>query len=71
MWAGAGIVVIGVCNFTVSAWLALLTAARARDLTWEDRKELWQALRRAFVEKPSRFFWAPGKQRKAFAMPTA
>ncbi len=70
-WAGAGIVVIGVCNFTVSAWLALLTAARARDLTWEDRKELWQALRRAFVEKPSRFFWAPGKQRKAFAMPNA
>ena len=38
-WAGAGILVIGFFNFLVSAWLALLTAARARDLTREDRAD--------------------------------
>ena len=70
-WAGIGVLVIGFFNFTVSAWLALLTAARARDLTREDRMALWRALRKAFVERPSRFLWAPGKERKAFAMPGA
>jgi len=58
VWAAAGIAVIGFFNFTVSAWLALLTASQARDLTREDRGELWKALRRAFFTKPSRFFWA-------------
>ena len=70
-WAGAGIIVIGFFNFTVSAWLALLTAARARDLTREDRRVLWQALRKAFLEQPSRFFWIPAKERRRFAMPAA
>lgn len=69
LWAGLGIAVIGFFNFTVSAWLALLTAARARDLTRADRGVLWQALGKAFVEKPSRFFWAPAKGRRAFEMP--
>jgi len=68
-WAGIGILVIGFFNFSVSAWLALLTAARARDLTREDRGVLWKALRQAFVERPSRFFWVPAKARRPFAMP--
>jgi site-specific recombinase len=71
VWAAVGIGVIGFCNFTVSAWLALLTAARARDLTLDDRKVLWRALRQAFVAKPSRFFWIPGKERKPFEMQAA
>ena len=71
VWAAAGIAVIGFFNFTVSAWLALLTASQARDLTREDRGELWKALRRAFFTKPSRFFWAPPKGRRAFEMPAA
>lgn len=62
-WALTGITVIGFFNFTVSAWLALLTAARARDLTYEDRAQLWKALRRAFFAKPSRFLWAPAGKR--------
>ena len=68
-WAGIGILVIGFFNFSVSAWLALLTAARARDLTREDRGVLWKALRQAFVERPSRFFWVPARERRPFAMP--
>ena len=68
-WAAVGILVIGFFNFAVSACLALLTAARARDLTREDRGELWKALRQAFVERPSRFFWLPPKERKPFEMP--
>lgn len=67
-WAVAGIAVIGVCNFTVSAWLALLTAARARDLTRDDRKVLWRALRQAFAANPARFFWPPPKGRRGFEL---
>jgi hypothetical protein len=32
---------------------------------------LWRALRQAFVAKPSRFFWIPGKERKPFEMQAA
>jgi site-specific recombinase len=71
VWAAAGIAVIGFFNFTVSAWLALQTAARARDLTREDRAVLWTALRQAFLARPTRFFWAPAKGRRAFEMPAA
>lgn len=68
-WGAAGIAVIGFFNFTVSAWLALLTAARARDLTQEDRKALGKALRRAFVDDPMRFVWIPKKGPRPFEMP--
>ncbi len=68
-WAAVGILVIGFFNFAVSAWLALLTAARARDLTKGDRSELWRALRKAFATQPSRFFWLPAKERRPFEMP--
>lgn len=71
VWAGVGIAVIGFFNFTVSAWLALLTAARARDLSREDRAVLWSALRRAFVANPARFFWIPAKTPRPFEMPAA
>jgi len=71
VWGAAGIAVIGFFNFTVSAWLALLTAARARDLTRDDRTVLWAALRRAFIAKPSRFFWIPKKRPRPFEMPAA
>jgi site-specific recombinase len=71
VWAGAGIVVIGFFNFTVSAYLALLTAARARDLTREDRAVLWRALRQAFFERPWRFLWIPAKGKRPFEMPAA
>jgi site-specific recombinase len=71
VWAAAGIGVIGFCNFTVSAWLALLTATRARDLTLDDRRVLWRAIRRAFFENPARFFWIPAKTRRPFEMPAA
>jgi site-specific recombinase len=69
VWGVVGIAVIGFFNFTVSAWLALLTASQARDLTHEDRKDLWKALRRAFASQPSRFFWIPAKERRPFEMP--
>lgn len=71
VWAGTGIMVIGFFNFTVSAWLALLTAARARDLTKADRGVLWTALGKAFVAQPSRFLWLPAKTPRPFVMPTA
>lgn len=71
VWGAVGIAVIGFFNFSVSAWLALRTAGQARDLNHADRKELWKALRRAFVARPARFFWAPAKGRRAFEMPAA
>jgi len=40
-----------------------------RFLQHADRKELWSALRRAFVARPARFFWAPAKGRRVFEMP--
>jgi site-specific recombinase len=69
-WGFVGIAVIGFFNFTVSAWLALLTAARARNLGPAERSLLWQAIRLAFLERPTRFFWVPARERKSFEMPT-
>lgn len=69
-WGFVGIGVIGFFNFTVSGWLALLTAARARNLGPAERSVLWRAIRRAFLARPTRFFWVPARERKSFEMPT-
>ena len=61
VWAGLGIAVIGFFNFAVSAWLALLTAASARDLTREDRWVLWRALQKAFVAAAGAVLLDPGE----------
>jgi site-specific recombinase len=58
-WGGAGIVVIGVCNFTVSFALAMRTAMRARGLGKTERGRLWAAIREAFLREPRRFLWRP------------
>lgn len=58
-WGALGIVFIAVCNLGVSFALALRTAARARDLSREDRQRLAGALRSAFRASPRRFLWRP------------
>ncbi|HXI21848.1 MAG TPA: hypothetical protein VNH46_12210, partial [Gemmatimonadales bacterium] len=59
-WDALSIVLIGFMNIAVSFALALRTAMRARDLGRADRARLWQAIRDAFRQKPSRFLWRPG-----------
>ena len=56
-WSIAGIVVTGILNFSVSFYLSLRTALRARDLTARQRAQLWHDLWVAFKERPMRFFW--------------
>ncbi|HEX5634414.1 MAG TPA: hypothetical protein VFX50_14335 [Gemmatimonadales bacterium] len=58
-WSLAGIALTGVLNFTVSFWLALRTAFRARDFKPGERAALWRDIRRAFVTQPGRFLWRP------------
>ncbi len=56
-WSIAGIVVTGILNFSVSFYLSLRTALRARDLTARQRAQLWHDLWAAFKKRPMRFFW--------------
>ncbi len=56
-WSIAGIVVTGILNFSVSFYLSLRTALRARDLDARQRAVLWRDLRAAFRANPKRFFW--------------
>jgi site-specific recombinase len=57
----ASIAVIGFFNFSVSFWLALRTAMRARDLDPKGRRELRRRILKALNERPGRFLWAPGR----------
>ncbi len=56
------IVVIGFFNFSVSFWLALRTAMRARDLDPKGRRELRRRILSALNQHPGRFLWAPRKR---------
>ncbi len=58
-WGGLAILLIAACNLGVSFALALRTAARARDLSPDDRRRLTTALRDAFRRDPRRFLWRP------------
>ncbi|HXC15988.1 MAG TPA: hypothetical protein VNV60_00960 [Holophagaceae bacterium] len=57
----SSIAVIGFFNFSVSFWLALRTAMRARDLDPKGRRELRRRILKALNERPGRFLWAPGR----------
>lgn len=59
-WSIAGIVVTGILNFSVSFYLSLRTAMRARDLDAQQRARLWRDLRAAFRANPRRFLWKVG-----------
>lgn len=56
-WSFAGIAVTAVLNISVSFWLSLQTAMRARDLDKRQRSLLWRDLRAAFNANPGRFFF--------------
>ncbi len=58
-WGGLAIVLIAAANLGVSFFLALRTAARARDLAPSDWRRLTAALRAAFRKDPRRFLWRP------------
>lgn len=58
LWSVAGIGVTGVLNLSVSFYLSLRTAMRARNLEAGERKLLWDDLRAAFREDPRSFFVA-------------
>ncbi len=58
-WGLAGVLVIAICNISVSFGLALRTAMRARDLAPEERSRLWRAINGAIRADPRRFFWRP------------
>lgn len=55
------IALIGFFNFSVSFWLALRTAMRARDLDPKGRRELRRRILSALNRQPGRFLWAPAK----------
>ena len=54
-----GILVIGVCNFGVSFYLALRTAMDARAMGRRERAELLARLGHEFRVAPGRFLWRP------------
>jgi site-specific recombinase len=58
-WGVLGIVLIAAGNLGVSFFLALRTAARARDLPPEDWSRLTAALQAAVRSNPRRFLWRP------------
>ena len=60
LWSVAGIAVTGLVNFSVSFYLSLRTAMRARGLEASERKLLWRDLRAAFRADPRSFFLARG-----------
>ncbi len=60
-WGALGIALIATANLGVSFFLALRTAARARDLAPADWRRLTAALRAAFRKDPRRFLWRPRK----------
>jgi site-specific recombinase len=60
LWSFAGIAVTGLLNFSVSFYLSLRTAMRARGLEAGDRQLLWRELRAAFRADPGSFFFARG-----------
>lgn len=55
------IAVIGFFNFSVSFWLALRTAMRARDLDSTGRRDLRRRILSALNRQPGRFLWAPAR----------
>jgi site-specific recombinase len=59
IWTGLGIVVLGLLNFGVSFFLALLVALRARDVTRRERVGLAKSVARSFLRRPTRFFFPP------------
>lgn len=68
-WGFAGVLVIAICNISVSFGLALRTAMRARDLAPAERSRLWRAINGAIKADPRRFFWRP-RVREAGEAPT-
>ena len=59
LWGLPSLALIGFLNFSVSFWLALRTAMRARDLDPKGRRELRRRILSALNRQPSRFLWAP------------
>jgi site-specific recombinase len=65
LWGLFSIAIIGAFNFSVSFWLALRTAMRARDLDPTGRRELRRRILKALNERPGRFLWAPARMEAA------
>jgi len=59
LWAGVGILVIGLLNFGVSFLLALVVALRARDVPASARTKLLGAVLRRFIRRPLSFLFPP------------
>ncbi|HVK83625.1 MAG TPA: hypothetical protein VM513_05935 [Kofleriaceae bacterium] len=59
IWASAGIVIVGLLNFSVSFALALVVALRARDVPRGERRKLPLAVLRRFLKHPFAFFYPP------------
>jgi site-specific recombinase len=60
LWSLAGVAVTGILNFSVSFYLSLRTAMRARGLESGERALLWRDLRAAFRADPLSFLVARG-----------
>ncbi|HEY5923780.1 MAG TPA: hypothetical protein VIV11_18990 [Kofleriaceae bacterium] len=67
----AGIAVIGLLNFGVSFYLALMVALRAREVTSAERAHLAKAVLRRFFRHPVQFFYPPKPGRANTAPPVA
>ena len=61
LWGLPSLALIGFFNFSVSFWLALRTAMRARDLDPKGRRELRRRILTALNRQPGRFLWAPAR----------
>jgi len=59
LWTAAGVLLIGMLNFTVSFVLALWVAVRARGLGGRSWRDLLRATWRAFYLRPARFVLPP------------
>ncbi len=58
-WGLAGILVIGACNFSVSFYLSLRTAMRARGITGKEHLLVW--LWKEFLREPMTFLGPPAR----------
>lgn len=62
-WSLAGIMLIGFANLVVSFFLALITALRARQVTFAQEKTLLVSMLKRFIQHPREFF-LPSKTTK-------
>ncbi|MDR0529324.1 MAG: site-specific recombinase [Zoogloeaceae bacterium] len=65
LWAVAGVAGVGIVNLSVSFFLALSVALRARGVTFSQGRQLLRGLFRRFCTHPGEFFLPPKKESAA------